>query len=1503
MHAPKRPFSLRPLCRVLACALVPAPALALDAGALPQGGNIVAGSGDIRTGGRSMVIDQHSHRLITNWRSFDIGSKAKVHFNQPSSSAVALNRVTGGSASQVFGSLTSNGQVFLVNPNGVYFAPGASVDVGGLVASTLDLSDQRFLAGDYVFDGSGGGEVVNAGSIRAQGGVALVGARVRNVGEIRTPGGVTALAAGDKVRLDFDGDGLISVEVDRAALQAQAVNAGLIQADGGVVLMQAKSRDALQATVVENTGVIRARSIGQRQGRIVLDGGDGGVTVNHGLLDASGQGGGDRGGQVQVLGEKVAVTGTIDASGAAGGGVILVGGGFQGNGTVRNAQAAFIDAGAVLNADATASGDGGTVVVWSDDTTRFYGRISARGGAQGGNGGLVETSGKNWLDASGRVDASAAHGKAGTWLMDPRNVTISSGPGSGGSFEDGNVFVPIDDNATVAASSINDSLNNGTSVTITTGTSGTQAGDITVDSGAVIDKTAGGEATLTLQAARHITVNGTIQSSSDKLNIVLNSRAQDGAIGHVNVDGASIATNGGSLVIGGGSDPTTGYAIGASSGVTNGVRIANSTIDTGAGDITINGQAGTSTAAGVSLPDSASSTITTTSGDITIRGRATGGNAVLIQGTQTVQTDSGSISLSGEADSGRGFRLGSSSSGTVLVKTNSGSIHLSAKSQTGDGISFLNGFTMQTTSGDIALDSDAVIEFKGGKVHSTDGGNVTVAGDADITMERADIRTGGGVLDVRAGTNIEVTEDTVLETDGGRMTLNSRAQGGTTGYVNLDKSSVDTGGGDLVIGGGVDPTTGYAIGASSGITNGVRIAGSTIDTGAGDITINGQAGTTGAAGVSLPSTAGSTITTTSGNIVVRGRAVGGNAVLIQGAQTIKTDSGSISLTGVSDSGNGLRLGSNVSNVLLQTGTGSIHLSGSTQTGLGISVVAGFTLKTAGGDVALDSLGDLEIANASVATAGGDVTIRATRHIAFKGSAPSEITSAGGSIVLNARSSGAAQGYVDLRGATLLSSGGDIVIGGGTDPTSGYAIGADTTSGGQITNGVRFGETVLDAGAGDIVVNGQGGTEAATGVSLANSSTNVIRTTTGNIAINGASHASASSSGSGVIVQTGNHTISSDSGRIAINGHSHGSGDGVRVGTTGVSTIRVSTGGDIVIAGTSAGAGDGANVGGGDLVIEAQGGGTLTVRGRSADGNGVTVGPVGSTSKTTLRTARGGIVIDGESVNGYGVNLYASATSGDTAGRGVAIVESTAGGDIRMRGASIASVGLRNSPISTGDTRVTAVGGNIVLEGHSQQDDAVQISPSLKTTTGNAASSAYQALNGGNLTVLGDRISVAGNRTAFQGSGGRLTIAPTTPGVTVGFGSGTEGELYLSNTALRSIEGVWSEIVVGSPTAGRVEIGATLPENIRVQPRAVDRYNTPKPGDPYGADARLAVAQAQMEAGAPLRLAALDAPLRMDRDAAVLPGTAGQQAGTAPSVDVDCVEDCDDEEDDIPAEDE
>lgn len=278
---------------------------------LPSGGQVAAGQATISQPAPGfMQIDQASHKAILNWESFSIGPGGHVNFwQQQGSSSVALNRVLGNNPSQIFGNLTANGRVFLVNPSGILFGPGASVSVGGLVASTLSITDQNFLDGNYVFSNAGGaGSVVNQGSINSFSGyTALLAPQVTNEGFIFANMGNVALAAGERVSLDMVGDNLIRVSVDQAALDAAIVNRGNIEAFGGNVLLAAHSANALLDTVLNTQGFVRAARMIEQGGEIVLDGGSRGTAALGGFVGADDH--------LAITGADVRVTGFVSSGG------------------------------------------------------------------------------------------------------------------------------------------------------------------------------------------------------------------------------------------------------------------------------------------------------------------------------------------------------------------------------------------------------------------------------------------------------------------------------------------------------------------------------------------------------------------------------------------------------------------------------------------------------------------------------------------------------------------------------------------------------------------------------------------------------------------------------------------------------------------------------------------------------------------------------------------------------------------------------------------------------------------------------------------------------------------------------------------------------------------------------------------------------------------------------------------------------------------------------------
>ncbi|MBR8128951.1 two-partner secretion domain-containing protein [Burkholderia ambifaria] len=419
-------------------------AAASGAYALPTGSEIMSGQADIAKSAdnKTMSINQHTDKLITNWQDFSVGSGERVSFKQPTSQSIALNRVVGANGSQIHGQLDANGRVFLVNPNGVMFGAGAQVNVGGLVASTQNLSDADFLAGRYRFAGTSGQSVENAGTITAAdgGSVALLGARVSNTGVIRAQMGRVALGAGNAFNVNFDGNGLLNLQVEGGAVDAQAHNGGLLKADGGEVLMTARAAGDLLGSVVRNSGTIEAQGLSSRAGKITLDGGQ--VQVG-GKLDASAQDASTAGGTVTTRGERVAVSRDVQvdtraSSGRAGQWAIEAANAGVGGNAAIDGETLSRNLGTTNVALTNTSGDltVGDAVNWASDNalalTSKKGNVDLKQSltASGANAGVTMNAAQrirvgNNVTLTGENASLALNSGSGHTLTDDAVVTLS----------------------------------------------------------------------------------------------------------------------------------------------------------------------------------------------------------------------------------------------------------------------------------------------------------------------------------------------------------------------------------------------------------------------------------------------------------------------------------------------------------------------------------------------------------------------------------------------------------------------------------------------------------------------------------------------------------------------------------------------------------------------------------------------------------------------------------------------------------------------------------------------------------------------------------------------------------------------------------------------------------------------------------------------------------------------------------------------------------------------
>ncbi|NBQ38679.1 MAG: filamentous hemagglutinin N-terminal domain-containing protein, partial [Alphaproteobacteria bacterium] len=971
---PKRPTAQRILKASLAVMLtvqtplqvlaqsLPVPATT----ALPVGGQVAAGSASIKQSGTPtnpvMTIQQGSARTIINWNSFDIGQNARVDFVQPDGRSVALNRVQGSNASQIFGQLSANGQVYLINPNGVYFSPTSTADVGGLVATTMGISDADFLAGRNSFTRHGAtGKVINEGALTSRSGgyIALLAPEVRNAGVIVAQSGTVALASGEAVTMNFDpNNSLTNLIVAPSKIDALVENQKIVKAPDGKVIVSAQAFNDMTQGVIKNAGTMSANGISRSGGEIVLvassaianDGaikakskaGNGGTvkldaaTVSqNGVIDVSTSAAGGKGGLVMVTGDLLSLKAgsTITANGPAGGGKVLVGGDWQGANGIRQAQSVVMEQGASIQANATQAGDGGTVVLWSDVTnrngfTRFEGSIEAKG-LGGGAGGRVESSGHVVDVSTGSLTATSGGGDNGLWLLDPYDVTIqSSGTSISGSYTAAAT-------TTILASSITTVLNSGTSVTISTdaiGSAGTDAGNISVTS--AITKTAGASTTLTLSAANAINISANISTSGNALNLVLDTGGGSGTV---------------SGVLGLGTGKLTKQGAGS---------VTLSAANTYTGVTTING--------GTIVATNATGLGTATGGAVTVNN----GGTLDIQaalGTKTITLNNG---------------------GSLTTTAGTGS-----------------------TSSNLALPSNITLNVGGSLslfgVISGAGFGITKTGTGKLTLSTANTYT--GAVTINGGTIVASNVTGLGTAAGGAVTINSGAT--LDIQINIGSKPIIVNPGGIIASSGGTGNTASNLSLSSDLTINVAGAGSSLTlsgvisgtgytitkTGSGILTLNAANTFTGNLVLNAGNTYASVASSVDGSGNLSGAlGAGANLVIAGGAMTVSAantvnalsaTSGALSLTSSltfgGDNSSTTFAGSITGSAqLIKNGTGTF-LNGSTTTNSSTYVINNGVMKL----------------NSSTAASSSSVTIGAN-----------------GTLDVNGFNAGAANGVMHLQGS-------------------------------------------------------------------------------------------------------------------------------------------------------------------------------------------------------------------------------------------------------------------------------------------------------------------------------------------------------------------------------------------------------------------------------------------------------------------------------------------------------
>ncbi|WP_415835936.1 filamentous hemagglutinin N-terminal domain-containing protein, partial [Polynucleobacter paneuropaeus] len=557
---------------------------------LPTGGNVINGQAAITNPSSSkMLVTQSTDKAVINWQSFNVGAGNSVQFAQPSATSQVLNRVIGLSGStQILGILTANGQVFIVNPQGVVFGNGAMVNVGALLASTKDISPSAFMAGgplSLTGGSNGSGLISNSGCITANSGyIVLAGDQIRNSGTLNAPGGQIALAAGDQATLSLSNGQLVQLTLGASANNASISNDGIIQANNGTILLSTNATNTLLNSVINLSGVVSAQG-----GFVDIEGGPAGhVNVLNATIDASNKKDGF-GGNITLSGQEISAYGaTLLASGGGSGGTVIL----TGNSSVISSQLTLFDS--AINVSATNPGSAAGTVVLSGDQVGLFGNtsIDASGLAAGGkviiggdklgkvsdlivvppakrtyidggvvinisspqgNGGFVETSGQQ-LSMLGNVTGTSA-GKNGQWLIDPTDITINTS--SSTAINTSNIWAGLNNTSDVVNNqSISNALTSGVNVTVTTVSSGSAGGNLTL--AADIINSGANNSTLTLFANRSLVMSNVNICATSSGALGLGASASNGTLSMAHVN---ISLNGGIANISGNNQSGVGVQI------------------------------------------------------------------------------------------------------------------------------------------------------------------------------------------------------------------------------------------------------------------------------------------------------------------------------------------------------------------------------------------------------------------------------------------------------------------------------------------------------------------------------------------------------------------------------------------------------------------------------------------------------------------------------------------------------------------------------------------------------------------------------------------------------------------------------------------------------------------------------------------------------------------------------------------------------------------------------
>ena len=1302
-----------------------------------------------------------NHSAI-NWQSFSIPAGSSTNFQQPNAASTVINRVVTNTPSAIFGSLSSNGKVVLVNQSGIAIGAGAVVDTAGFTASALRMTDADALAGRLRFgDGLGSAsDIAVDGRITARNGDVVLVAPNLDVGSsalIQAANGSTVLAAGQQV--EITGRGLEGITMLVQAPHDTVRNLGTLQGDAVGIF----------AATLRHSGAIQATAASAEGGKVVLKASD--LLEVEGTVRASGLNG--QGGVVHATADKVWLKNgaLVDVSGASGGGEALIGGGWHGDDArISNAQRTLVSAGAQIKADALDSGNGGTVVVWSDAATGFYGSLSARGGTHGGDGGHAEVSGKHYLDFRGGADLTAGLGHAGSLLLDPANIFIINGtPNLDGSPPTGDDlggqtilstdFGSVTSIITAAA----------VATQLTTGNVLLQA-TTDIDVSAAINYSGGAAHTLTLDAGGDIRVTQSIVSLAGPLGITMTAGGGITSTAPIDTRGGAVTlTANGAAGIAVADITTKGVD---SAGAVGGTDGGNVTLTTANGAISVlsvdtrggSGASPSSVGAGLAGGNGGDVSIVRNSGNLLLSGLSIdtrggiGGNGNAVGGAGGAGGSAGSITLRADvgtltlgpgasqldtrgANGGNAFQdatpptaAGGSpgSPGTITIGSNSGS----------NGLVFAGDLNVNSFPGFSGINSlgqsGSSASFNALLLRAGSGGMTQTAG-AVTGGQNVDFASAGAVLMANLSNAFAFASG---GTSVGSFTLaGASATGGTlTAPGNISLSSS----GGISVQGTVNSTGGsVSVDAIGGTISGFGA----LITAAGPITLNSGAALALNNVVSTTSTvtinSGGAITQTGGSITAGGLTTihaGANSVSLNqnnDFSTITSTSGALTLVdanslvvdalGINSSGGDVNLsatgiGRVTLNGLVNAGAGNVTLSarGITEAGLGAVTATTFTANGSLGGLGLN--GPNNVAAARLSAGGGTASV-------FNNNGNYLLSGSGGSLSVTGTGHVTVDQTLNFAGALDISSNNGIKLQANTTSGANFSLTSSTgrieqTAAGNIT--ATGGTATIDSGSSDI------------DLTLATNNFNVISLAGGNI---------------GVIA----------AGGLIVNGLASGTDKNV--------FLQAGAGG-LTLAGTAV------NITAGLGQISLISGSTITNLGDL----------IGS---DILLQVPNGLVTN--NINASGTLLLSAVSGGVTQAAGTAIVAS---------GLTTATAG--SGPVSLSNpannfNSIAATGGAITLVDVNALSLAGVSGSSVAITAGGAITQASGSVSAtGNLSLTGASMGVDGSGNYLQLSpAGSVSLTAQSGGIYV---QQATGNLNLGQYAISSV-GVGQDIkLVGGNAA-------------------------------------------------------------------------------------------------------